>query len=125
MVYAGEDPRFIFRRMIIAAAEDIGLADPSAIGVVMDCARAFDYVGLPEGQFHLSEAALYLATAPKSNSTLAYFDALGSVQRDRVDEVPNHLKDGSRDKEHFGHGEGYHYPHAYREPLGCPTVSAR
>ena len=115
MVYAGEDPRFIFRRLLILAGEDIGLADPAATGRVLDCARAFDYVGLPEGQFHLAEATLYLATAPKSNSTLAYFDALEAVQRERVDEVPSHLKDGNRDAEAFGHGAGYLYPHAYRD----------
>ncbi len=115
MVYAGEDPRFIFRRLYILAGEDVGLADPRAIQVVDSCARAFDYVGLPEGQFHLAEATLYLATAPKSNSTLAYFDALEAVQRERVDEVPSHLKDANRDAEAFGHGAGYAYPHAYRD----------
>jgi putative ATPase len=115
MVYAGEDPRFIFRRLLILAAEDVGLADPKALGVVLDCARAFDYVGLPEGQFHLSQAALYLATAAKSNSTLAYFDALEAVQRERVDQIPTHLKDGNRDAEAFGHGAGYAYPHSFRE----------
>ena len=115
MVYAGEDPRFIFRRMFILAAEDIGLADPEALGVVSACARAFDYVGLPEGQFHLSEAVLYLATAPKSNSTLAYFDALEAVKSERSGEVPTHLKDGNRDGAAFGHGAGYRYPHAYRD----------
>jgi len=115
MVYAGEDPRFIFRRMLILAGEDVGLADPDAIRVVTACAQAFDYVGLPEGRFHLAEAALYLATAPKSNSTLAFFDALAAVEREREAEVPAHLRDGSRDKEGFGHGEGYLYPHAYRD----------
>ena len=115
MVYAGEDPRFIFRRMLIFAGEDVGLADPNAIRVVTACATAFDRVGLPEGRFHLAEAALYLATAPKSNSTLAFFDALRTVEEEREAEVPTHLKDGSRDKEGFGHGEGYLYPHAYRD----------
>jgi len=115
MVYAGEDPRFIFRRMLIFAGEDVGLADPNAIRVVTACAEAFDRVGLPEGRFHLTEAALYLATAPKSNSTFAFFDALRTVEEEREAEVPTHLKDGSRDKEGFGHGEGYLYPHAYRD----------
>jgi putative ATPase len=91
------------------------LADPNAVPVVTACAEAFDRVGLPEGRFHLAEAALYLATAPKSNSTLAFFDALSLVERERSGEVPTHLKDSSRDKEGFGHGEGYLYPHAYRE----------
>lgn len=114
MVYAGEDPAFIFRRMLISAAEDVGLADPRAVEVVDACARAFERIGLPEGQFHMAEAALYLATAPKSNSALAYFDALAEVEKSRA-EVPSHLKDGSRDGPGFGHGDGYRYPHAYRD----------
>lgn len=115
MVYAGEDPRFIFRRMLILAAEDIGLADPQAIQVITACATAFDYVGLPEGQFHLAEAALYLATAPKSNTALAFYDALSVVEKERENLVPNHLRDGNRDSEGFGHGNGYKYPHAYND----------
>jgi putative ATPase len=115
MVYAGEDPRFIFRRMLILAGEDVGLADPRALSVVEAAAAAFERVGLPEGCFHLTEAALYLATAPKSNSALAFFDAMKVVENEREGEVPTHLKDASRDKEGFGHGEGYLYPHAYRE----------
>ena len=115
MIYAGEDPHFIFRRMLILASEDVGLADPNAITVVTACADAFDRVGLPEGQFHLAQAALYLATAPKSNSVMAYFDALKAVEEEREGEVPTHLKDASRDKEGFGHGKGYVYPHAYRD----------
>ncbi|HLP40927.1 MAG TPA: AAA family ATPase, partial [Fibrobacteria bacterium] len=115
MVYAGEDPRFIFRRMLILASEDVGLADPAALGVVSAAAQAFDYVGLPEGQFHMAQACLYLATAPKSNTTLAYFDALEAVRREQEDEVPDHLKDASRDSEDLGHGKGYQYPHAFRE----------
>ncbi len=115
MVYAGEDPRFVFRRMLIFAGEDVGLADPGAVRMVNACAEAFDRVGLPEGRFHLAEAALYLATAPKSNSIMAFFDALSVVEREREGEVPTHLRDDSRDKEGFGHGEGYLYPHAYRD----------
>jgi len=115
MIYAGEDPRFLFRRMLILAGEDVGLADPQAIAVVTACAEAFDRVGLPEGNFHLAEAALYLATAPKSNSALAFFDALSLVEQEREGEVPTHLKDASRDREGFGHGAGYLYPHAYRD----------
>ncbi len=115
MVYAGEEPRFIFRRMIVFAGEDVGLADPQALQVVMTCAQAFEYVGMPEGRFHLAEAALYLATAPKSNSAMAFFDALETVGREQEAEVPAHLRDGNRDKEGFGHGEGYLYPHAYRD----------
>ncbi len=115
MIYAGEDPRFIFRRMLIFASEDVGLADPNAVQVVSACAQSFDRVGLPEGNFPLAQAALYLATAPKSNSVFAFFDALGVVRDEPEGEVPNHLKDANRDKEGFGHGEGYLYPHAYRE----------
>ena len=115
MVYAGEDPRYLFRRMLILAAEDIGMADPAAIQVVTACAAAFDYVGLPEGRFHLAEAVLYLATAPKSNSTLGFFDALRAVAAEREAPVPAPLRDASRDAEGFGHGAGYRYPHAYTE----------
>jgi putative ATPase len=114
MVYAGEDPSFIFRRMLISAAEDVGMADPEAIRVVESCAAAFDRIGMPEGQYHMSLAALYLATSPKSNSTMGYFDALKAVQEEGA-EVPNHLKDASRDSVGFGHGEGYRYPHAYKD----------
>ncbi len=114
MVRAGEDPDFIFRRMLISACEDTGLADPSAITVVQNCAAAFDRVGMPEGRYFLAHAALYLATAPKSNSSMAFFDALASVEKEDAD-VPNHLKDPSRDAEGFGHGAGYLYPHAYRD----------
>ncbi len=113
MVHAGEDPKFIFRRMMISACEDIGMADPYAIMIVEADAAAFERIGLPEGRFHLTHAAIYLATAPKSNTTMAFFDALKSVKEEQSADVPNHLKDGSRDKKGFGHGEGYLYPHAY------------
>ena len=115
MIYAGEDPRFLFRRMLIFAGEDVGMADPNALRVVTACAQAFDYVGMPEGRFHLAEACIYLATAPKSNSAFALFDAISSVEREREEEVPSHLKDASRDAEDFGHGQGYLYPHAYQD----------
>jgi len=114
MVRAGEDPKFIFRRMIILASEDVGLADPNAISVVISCAQAFERIGFPEGNFPLSHACLYLATAPKSNTAMSYFDALKEVEREDA-EVPNHLRDASRDADSFGHGEGYVYPHAYRD----------
>ncbi|MBI9106668.1 MAG: AAA family ATPase [Spirochaetales bacterium] len=115
MIRAGEEPRYMFRRMLISASEDIGLADPAALGMVESAAAAFDRVGLPEGRFHLAQAALYLATAPKSNTTLALFDALGAVEKEFAKEVPNHLRDPGRDKEGFGHGAGYMYPHAYKD----------
>jgi putative ATPase len=115
MVYAGEDPRFIFRRLLIFAGEDVGQADPQAVVVANACAQAFDRVGLPEGRYPLAQAALYLATCPKSNSVMGFFDALAAVEREKEAEVPVHLRDANRDKEGFGHGAGYLYPHAYRD----------
>jgi putative ATPase len=113
MIYSGEDPRFIVRRMIILASEDIGLADPHALVVATAAAQALEWVGLPEAQYALAEAAIYLATAPKSNSCGAYFKALHEVEQEGIVEVPNHLKDSSRDAEALGHGQGYQYPHDF------------
>ncbi len=115
MVYAGEDPRFILRRMLIFAAEDVGLADPRALQIAQSAAQGFEYVGMPEGQFLLAECCLYLATAPKSNSAFSYFDALRHVEDEQTGDVPNPLKDANRDKEGLGHGKDYKYPHAYRD----------
>ena len=115
MVEAGENPRFIFRRMLISAGEDIGLADPQAIVVVEACAAAFERVGLPEGLYPLAQAALYLAGAEKSNSLLGFFDALKTVKAANKQEVPAHLRDANRDGKAFGDGVGYRYPHAYAE----------
>ncbi|HEY9890134.1 MAG TPA: AAA family ATPase, partial [Candidatus Obscuribacterales bacterium] len=115
MVYAGEDPRYIWRRLVILASEDIGLADPHAVTVVTSCAAAFDRVGLPEGRYPLAQATLYLATAPKSNSAMAFFDALAAVEQAQQRDVPNPLRDPNRDKQGLGHGAGYLYPHSYRE----------
>jgi len=111
MIYAGEDPRFIVRRMIIFASEDIGNADPQALTVATSAAQALEWVGLPEAQYNLAQAAIYLATAPKSNSTGAYFKALADVEEEGIVEVPDHLKDSSRDGRALGHGVGYKYPH--------------
>jgi putative ATPase len=113
MIYAGEDPKFIMRRLLILAAEDIGLADPNGIVVASACARALEWCGLPEAQYHLAEATLYLATAPKSNSCGAYFKALAEVEREGKIEVPNHLKDATRDGKALGHGKDYKYPHDF------------
>jgi len=113
MIAAGEDPKFIMRRLLILAAEDVGLADPRGIQVAAACARALEWVGLPEAQYHLALATLYLATAPKSNSTTAYFRALEKVQQRGTQEVPSHLKDAHRDAQALGHGEGYLYPHDF------------
>ncbi|MDA7431098.1 AAA family ATPase [Synechococcus sp. AH-601-P06] len=115
MVEAGENPRFIFRRMLIAAGEDIGLADPQAMVVVEACAAAFERVGLPEGLYPLAQAALYLAGTEKSNSILGFFDALKSVRDANRQDVPPHLRDANRDGDAFGDGVGYRYPHAYAD----------
>lgn len=113
MIYSGEDPRFIMRRMLILASEDIGLADPQALVVVAAAAQALEWVGLPEGQYALAEAAIYLATAPKSNSVGAYYRALAQVEQEGITSVPNHLKDTTRDGKALGHGAGYLYPHSF------------
>lgn len=115
MIYAGEDPRFIFRRLLILAGEDVGLADPNAVVIVNACAEAFDRVGMPEGRYPLAQATLYLATAPKSNSVMGFFDALASVEQERQTDIPSPLRDANRDKQGLGHGAGYLYPHAYRD----------
>jgi len=115
MVEAGENPRFIFRRMLISAGEDIGLADPQAVVVVEACAAAFERVGLPEGLYPLAQAALYLASTEKSNSLLGFFDALKAVKATSQQQVPAHLRDANRDGKAFGDVVGYRYPHAYAE----------
>jgi len=115
MIAAGEDPRFIVRRMVIFASEDIGMANPTALVVATAAAHAVEYVGLPECQFNLAQACIHLATAPKSNSTMGYFEAVKKLEAGGSDDVPNHLKDPSRDKKGLGHGAGYKYPHAFRE----------
>ncbi len=95
MVEAGEDPNFIFRRLLISACEDIGLADPNAIVVVQSCCDAFDRVGFPEGLLFLSQASLYLAISQKSNSTKAIFKAVEAFKSNNVSLVPNHLKNNA------------------------------
>jgi putative ATPase len=111
MLYAGEDPRFILRRLIILAGEDIGLADPQGLVITSSAMQAFTFIGLPEGVYPIIEATLYLATAPKSNSAGAYFKAFERIEQEGVGEVPNHLKDNNRDAAALGHGKGYVYPH--------------
>lgn len=113
MLYAGEDPRFILRRLIILAGEDIGLADPMGLLVANAAAQAFDYIGLPEGIYPIVEATLYLATAPKSNTATAYFKAQQLIEHAGVGEVPDHLKDASRDAAALDHGKDYQYPHEF------------
>jgi putative ATPase len=111
MVYAGEDPRFILRRLIILAGEDIGLADPMGLVIATSAFTAFENIGLPEGIYPLVEATLYLATAPKSNSAGAYFKAAERIQQEGAGSVPTHLMDANRDAVALGHGKGYVYPH--------------
>ncbi len=113
MLYAGESPRFILRRLLILAGEDIGLADPLGLVVANAAVQAFEFVGLPEGIFPIVEATLYLATAPKSNTTTAYFKAYQKVEAEGKVDVPRHLQDGNRDAKGLGHGEGYQYPHEF------------
>jgi len=115
MIYAGEEPRFILRRLLILASEDVGLADPHAVTLVNSCAQAFDRVGMPEGRYPLAQATIYLSTAPKSNSIMGFFDALAAVEQEQQSDIPNHLKDNNRDKKGLGHGANYLYPHAYRD----------
>ena len=115
MIYAGEDPRFVLRRMVIFACEDVGLADPNAVRQAVACLEAFEFVGMPEGRFMLGQLCVYLAMAPKSNSGFAFFSALEHVEKERSEDPPNALKDGSRDKKGLGHGVGYKYPHAYQD----------
>ena len=113
MLYAGEDPRFILRRLIILAGEDIGLADPLGLVVANSAAQAFDYIGLPEGIYPIVEATLYLSTAPKSNSAGAYFKAMKKIEEEGQISVPRHLMDGNRDADVLGHGRDYIYPHDF------------
>jgi putative ATPase len=111
MLYAGEDPRFILRRLIILAGEDIGLGDPLGLVVATSAAQAFDYIGLPEGIYPIVEATLYLSTAPKSNTATAYFKAFQLIEEQGKTGVPQHLQDANRDAKALGHGQGYQYPH--------------
>jgi putative ATPase len=113
MLQAGEDPKFIARRLLILASEDIGLADPQALVQAVAAAQALTWVGLPEAQYHLAQATMYLALAPKSNSTQAYFRALAHLQEHGAGVVPLHLRDASRDRQALGHGQGYLYPHDF------------
>ncbi len=115
MLYAGEDIKFIARRIMICAAEDVGNADPQALTVAVSAAQAVERVGMPEAQIILSQAVLYVATAPKSNAACnAVFAALGAVKNQRSMPVPAHLQDahyGGSAK--LGHGIGYKYAHDY------------
>jgi putative ATPase len=115
MVAAGEDPRFIARRLIISASEDVGNADPRALQVAVAAAQALDHVGLPEAQYALAQATTYIATAPKSNrSGSAYWAAVGDVESTGSLPVPMHLRQAPNPRmKHHGMGVGYRYPHDY------------
>ncbi len=113
MLVAGENPRFILRRLIVLASEDIGLADPQGMVVAAAAASAFEYIGMPEGIYPITEATLYLATAPKSNSAGAIFKAQGYINEHGLGAVPTHLMDDNRDAKGLGHGKGYQYPHSF------------
>jgi putative ATPase len=122
MLEAGEDPRFIARRIVIFASEDIGMADPQALVVASAAAHALELVGLPEAQLNLSQAVIHLATAPKSNrSALAIWQARSDVAAGALGEVPAHLRDSHyQGAKVLGHGAGYEYPHEHdHEELGA------
>lgn len=118
MIEAGEDPRFIARRVIISAAEDIGLADPQALPIAVAAAQAVQLIGMPEGRIPLAEAVVYLATAPKSNAAYVGVDAaIADVRAGRIGRVPKPLRDAHyAGAKRLGHGKGYRYPHD--EPIG-------
>ena len=113
MLVAGEDPRFIARRLIIFASEDVGMADPLALQTAVAAAQAVEHVGLPEAQLNLAQAVVHLATAPKSNAvTTAIGEAIADVRAGRTGPVPRHLRDAHyRGATGLGHGVGYQYPH--------------
>ncbi|TVP85420.1 MAG: replication-associated recombination protein A [Alkalicoccus sp.] len=115
MIYAGEDARFIARRLYVHAAEDVGLADPNALLIAEAAYHAVEFIGMPEARIPLAEAALYLATAPKSNAVITGIDAaLNTVKKEKTGEVPLHLRDAHyKGAEKLGHGGGYLYPHHY------------
>jgi len=117
MIHAGEDPRFIARRIVIHAAEDVGLADPMALVLANAAFQAAEFIGWPEARIPLAEAAIYIATATKSNSTVLAIDAaLKDVESGRTLAVPEHLRDASyRGAKRLGHGEGYQYAHDHPE----------
>jgi len=117
MVEAGEDPLFIVRRMVIAAAEDVGLADPQALMVATACQQAVHFVGMPEGFLPMAECAVYLAAAPKSNTAyMAYLKAAEDVREHGDLPIPLHLRNApTRLMRHMGYGRGYEYPHNFDE----------
>ncbi|MCK9903484.1 recombinase RarA [Parafrankia colletiae] len=131
MLEAGEDPRFVARRMVILASEDIGMADPGALGVAVSAAQALELVGLPEARLALGQAVIHLTLAPKSNAVITAMDAAAAdVRAGRLGPVPSHLRDAHyRGATRLGHGAGYQYPHDHPEGVVrqqyAPDVLAR
>src|SRR5208337_726251 len=115
MLYAGEDPRFVARRIVICASEDVGNADPMALVVATSALRAVEFVGMPEARIPLAQAAIYIAAAPKSNACYRAIEAaMGDIENEETMEVPDPLKSSSYSgAKKLGHGEGYKYPHDY------------
>ncbi|ROQ58752.1 putative ATPase [Rathayibacter sp. PhB152] len=113
MIEAGEDPRFIARRIIVSASEDIGMADPQALVVAIAAADAVQFIGMPEGRIPLAQAVVHLATAPKSNASYTAIDrAIADVRAGKAGRVPPHLRDAHYPgAKRLGHGKGYRYPH--------------
>jgi putative ATPase len=119
MLVGGEDPRFVARRLVILASEDVGLADPHALPLAVAALHAVDFVGLPEAELTLAHATLYIATAPKSNSaTVALGEARRVLSESPVQTVPVHLRDkGGQASKRMGHGKGYAYSHEFPEGI--------
>ncbi|WP_022662896.1 replication-associated recombination protein A [Paucidesulfovibrio longus] len=115
LLESGEDPRFVTRRLIISASEDVGLADPQALPLAVACHQAVEAVGMPEGRIPLAETAVYLALAPKSNSTYAaYANAQKEVRQNGMQPVPLHLRNASTAlQKEWGYGRNYQYPHSF------------
>jgi putative ATPase len=115
MIYAGEDPRFIARRIVICASEDVGNADPMALVIATSALRAVEFIGMPEARIPLAQATIYVAKAPKSNASYKAIEAaLNDVAAEETMEVPDHLKDSHYPgAKKLGHGKGYKYPHDY------------
>ena len=115
MIYAGEDPRFIARRIVICASEDVGNADPMALLIATSALRAVEFIGMPEGKIPLAQATIYVAKAPKSNACYKAIEAaLGDVTTEETMEVPDYLKDSHYPgAKKLGHGKGYKYPHDF------------
>jgi putative ATPase len=117
MIEAGEDPRFIARRLVVHASEDIGMADPTALQTAVAAAHAVQFIGMPEGRLALAQATVHLATAPKSNAVISAIDgALADVRAGKAGSVPPHLRDGHyAGAARLGHAQGYRYPHNVAE----------